>query len=118
MMSDIKCCPKCDKPVVWTFMFPGAEWFCLFCKWQGGLFYAERRDHTPELVELRDKITKEFKKLVAHYIPPTSYRKGCDKCPHEYHINHVTKVVRTRSKNAYQKLMNWKDFKGGGVGKI
>lgn len=70
---DITCCNRCrhdDKliPLIWTFAFPGAEWWCPNCGQTYGMFdgYHETEE-TPELVKLREdfeKGTEEYRHAI------------------------------------------------------
>lgn len=111
-MTDIKSCPKCSKPVVWTFMFSGAEWYCLFCKWRGGMLFAERKPHHWKTKQLKEKIEAEFNRIRKSIIPPTAWMKGCAKCEEgkEYHILHVSSDLRKESEAATKELEDWNGF--------
>ena len=104
--KEIKCCPGCESPVISTFMIPGAEWFCMACKWSGGLFYAERQNHTEEKQKKYDELFAEYKKLREDYIPPTAYYNNCDECGsrNEHHILHASEEDKEKSKIAHSKL--------------
>ena len=46
----VNVCPRCHEPVVFTFEFAGAEYYCVGCHWQGGVFAQDRAAVTPALL--------------------------------------------------------------------
>lgn len=98
----------CDKPMIWTFIFPGAEWFCSECKSSVGMMNATSVDETPELAAEKDRITKLFRAVAKDYIPPRSGRVGCKKCEidRDYHVNHATDEELKKSEIAHKRILS------------
>lgn len=60
-MSDIRICARDNEPLVWTFEFPGSEWFCVICGAHEDLF-GLRTAATPELVRRADELTARYER--------------------------------------------------------
>ena len=100
--KDIKICPRCQQhhdtqePLISTFMFMGAEYYCLWCGWTGGIFDGERVKRTKELA-YKDKLYKAIFRLLQKDIWfPGAYKADCPKCAsprtaENYHCNHADK---------------------------
>ena len=57
MSEEIKVCerhPERLTPLIWTFAFPGAEYWCPHCGYTGGMFGAGR--WTPSTLELEGRL--------------------------------------------------------------
>ena len=104
--KEIKCCPNCGNPVIWTFIIGGSECFCWECKWDGGMLSAERKNWTKEIQEKLDNDTKEFKKVTKHYVSGGCTYDGCEKCERQkepndkYHIWHLTQKEKDKHEEA------------------
>ncbi len=105
--KEIACCPKCGEPVQGTYMISGAEWFCVSCKHSGGMFYEDRKEHTPELKKRQKLLRAKFDKLCKDYIPPTAFYGKCKLCDerNEHHILHASDKDKEKSKIAHDKLL-------------
>jgi len=90
--EEIKCCPECDNPVIWTFLFPGAEYFCWKCKWRGGMFYAESQQMTVAKQKKFKADEKAFDEASEHYVPNRCTLDDCERCQktNEDHTLHWT----------------------------
>ena len=76
----IRVCDNCGKPIIWTFAFPGAEWYCPSCGAQSDMFYGEDVKATPKLIKLRKSLAIRFGQI-RHYLYMGGERKeGCKKC--------------------------------------
>ena len=68
-MKEIKICenhPEFEVPLIWTFAFNGAEYWCPYCGQNSGMLGAgEDIEETPELKE-RLKIYKKYSKKFLH----------------------------------------------------
>ena len=50
-------------PLIWTYAFPGAEWWCPACGANFGMFGEKQEEATPELLKLKEELkekTQEF----------------------------------------------------------
>ena len=105
MSKDIVVC--CDTPMVWTFAFPGAEWFCRICKGVLPMFNAERVKATPELEEAKAANAMWFSEVSKDWIPETAFFSDCHKCEkdHEHHIDHATDEEKAASVIAHLALL-------------
>lgn len=116
MNKSIQLCPDCGEPMVWTFIFPGSEWFCLNCKGDFPMFcWGEKiydDDDRYKYYSIKQKIYKNiFKAIEKDYVPVGSYRKGCKKCfgeKREYHIEHLTKTQKLKNDISREILDNIK----------
>ena len=96
----ISVCNSCEMPVVWTFAFPYAEYYCLLCGNKTGMMGGKTETPaTEELKALKRLIEKVWKVLRADYTGSGNYRVSkCKKCDNEDHKHHFTKKKIERSK--------------------
>ena len=93
--DQIKCCPGCYNPLIFTFIVPGAEYFCMSCKGSFGIFYGIRTPHTKELQKQYNELKAQFDKASEHFVPGGCTKEGCIKCTRQkeandkYHIWHL-----------------------------
>lgn len=80
----------CDRPLVWTFTFSYAEWYCLECGGQFGMFGVVSVPATVELLALREANNAWFEAIAVHIITPRSRMADCDLCTRSDHDTHVT----------------------------
>lgn len=73
-MSDIRVCRNDGEPLVWTFEFSGAEWYCVACGGNEDLF-GSRAAATPERLRRLDKLTEQYERGLAE-------RRGTEYRPH------------------------------------
>ena len=101
MNKDLTVCPNCSHPMVWTFMIPYSEWYCLNCGYDYGAI--------KELI-VKQKLYKDiFNQLYKHIFPPRSCKINCKKCnlgEHEYHIEHATELEILKDQTA-RKLLKY-----------
>jgi len=66
--------PEYPVPLIWTFSFPGSEYWCPYCGINGGMLgTGERAEETPELIERREKHKEASKDyLYAMGVPHSS----------------------------------------------
>lgn len=64
-MGDIRVCHRDGEPLVWTFEFPGAEWYCVVCGGHEDLF-GNREVSTSALVRRLDALTEQYERARAH----------------------------------------------------
>ena len=102
MSDEIAVC--CGTPLVWTFMFSGAEWYCRKCKAQIPMLNVERIDSTPDMVKEKAENADWFFEIAKDCIPLGSRRRGCEKCNSENHLDHATPKELALSIVAYGKL--------------
>ena len=107
--NQIVVCGRCEEPLVWTFMFDGAEYYCPCCGLTAGAFGGETEevDETPELKRREKIISDYFKKLRDDIIPARCQYKNCKKCDadrNSYHIDHASKKAVEKSKKAKEEL--------------
>ena len=113
-MSDekrtIACCPECEKPAISTMMIGGAEWFCMNCKWSGGVLYEKTLEWTQELQDDYNRLKAEFDEARKGFQPGGCTMSGCKKCERQeenndrYHIWHLTDKEKTDHYAAKEKL--------------
>lgn len=88
MSERLNVCPRDGEPVVFTFEFPGAEFYCVVCEWMGGVFAEDHADATPELIaraaELSDRYDRERAERTGRPAPAMSdqnvERPKCKSC--------------------------------------
>ena len=104
-MSTEKIAVCCNSPLVFTFVFSGAEWYCRTCKGAFGIFDVEYIPVTPELVDERDRNKALFLSIAKDVIPRGSRRINCELCANgEYHANHAAEDEIKKSTAAYLEL--------------
>lgn len=108
MAKEIMICNSHEAPLIWTFTFPGAEYFCMAGNHAGGMFGAGKRvEATPELMEQYHLFKRRWGQLSKHIAIGRFWRKDCAKCDvgnGEYHIQHLTEDEKRRSEMALKKL--------------
>lgn len=113
MKKEIRVC-DCGGPLIWTFLFDGAEYFCLNCHRSMGMLGAGRV--VPLTVELKaqQKVAKDvFNSLRNHLMGSGAYqRTDCKKCKNssEYHPRHATKYELAKNDAAKRMLNVLKNF--------
>jgi len=90
MKKEISVCNECGKPVVWTFAFDGAEYYCLMCGNKTGMMGGKTDvPWTPELRAWQIVVEKVWKSLRHFHTGSGRYRQnGCKKCISEDHGHH------------------------------
>lgn len=96
----ISVCNNCEKPVVWTFAFDGAEYYCLLCAGSTGMFGGKKEvKSTSELVAWKMIIERVWKALRQNHTGSGRYRVSkCLKCKEEDHGRHFSKSEIERDK--------------------
>lgn len=96
---------KCENPMVFTFAFLGAEYYCLDCGRTSG-FFTDRVEATPELIKKLKSDTQKFKRIMKDHIPYGCWFTDCKLCEKhkEYHYHHATDKQKEASKKALEKL--------------
>ena len=101
----IELCPNCNEPLVWTFINPGCEWYCINCKDSYPMFCdsvsIEYDDPKFKYYEIKQRIYKNiFKAISKDFIPKRCYRNGCKLCEkrEEYHYQHLTDLEKVKDK--------------------
>lgn len=75
------CCPRCRVPVVPTFAFRGAEFYCLDCGAKLGWLEPLARTVTPELQTDYDERLAEWREHAGNHLITTGmWHKDCDRC--------------------------------------
>ena len=109
MKKEIELCPYCKKPLIWTFIYPDCEWYCLNCKSSYPMFcdsitideYNEDFNYYKIQKRLYEKI---FKAIIKDLTPRFCYKKGCEKCGKETHYHHLTDLEKLKDKVARETL--------------
>lgn len=111
--QEIRIC-ECGGPMMWTFLFDGAEYFCLNCHGSFGMLGAGKVvPLTPEL-KARQRVANDvFKALRKHLMGSGAYqRTDCKKCKNsdEYHPHHATAYEKAKNDEAKKILKVIKNF--------
>ena len=108
--KEIRVC-GCGAPLVWTFLYDGAEYFCLNCQSTGGMFGTGK--DVPATAETRanEKVVQDvFKALRKHLWGSGGFTKSnCKKCRanterFHYHPHHASKYERLKNEVADRML--------------
>jgi len=93
--KEIKVCSNCQFPLLWTFLYQGAEYYCLNCQSSVGML--EAGGDVPVTTELKAKyrVAKDvFGALRKHLLGGGRFtRDTCKKCRDgidQYHGSHLT----------------------------
>jgi len=93
--KEIKVCPNCESPLIWTFYNAYNEYFCLNCHYKHGMIGAGDDIPLTQELRLKEKILKAiWNELYGKgwLLPASNYKKGkCKKCDTTYHNSHLTK---------------------------
>lgn len=58
----INVCPRDGEPVVYTFEFRGAEFYCVVCDWRGGTPHYVNAPATPELAARAAELSERYER--------------------------------------------------------
>ena len=99
---------NCGAPLISTFMFSGAEFYCIECGSHFGMFGVERKQETPELKKRLKKNEAKWEKMKKGLLTGGVMFTWCDTCSktNEPHLNHATKEEITAHEQALEKLGN------------
>ena len=101
----IELCPHCKEPLVWTFINPGCEWYCINCKSAFPMFCdsisIEEYDEDFKYYEIKQRIYKNiFKAIEKDLVPKRCWKNTCKKCVghNEYHFQHLSDLEKLKDK--------------------
>lgn len=107
--AEIIVCNNCEHPLIWTFAFPYAEYYCMNEFEWGGMFGTGHR--VPSTPKLRKELTlykRRFGQIRKHIALGKFQRKDCNKCKgNEYHTDHLTEKEKTAHTRAMDKLKEY-----------
>lgn len=96
----------CGTPLVFTFKFSGAEYYCLRCRRAFGMFDVHTVPKTSALDAERIRNEDEFERLAVDLVARGERRRDCDRCAFgEDHSRHCGDEARRRSDEAYRRLL-------------
>lgn len=99
---------SCGAPLHWTFLYNGAEYYCMNCGYTAGMLGAgEMYDETTERRAARKVAKDVFKSLRKHLHGDGCFqRTKCKKCQNsnEYHPRHATKYEKAKNEVAVKIL--------------
>lgn len=106
MAEQIMVCNHHHTPLIWTFRFAGAEYFCMAGNHAGGMLgTGYKTDATPELITKKKLFNNRWNQLKNHIVASRFQRRDCEKCTgDELHNNHLTDDEKRRSEMALKKL--------------
>lgn len=110
-MSDRKIagCPRCEAPIVSTFAFRGAEWYCLDCGKTVAWFSEISLPNTKRNRERLAKREAEFDPIAHALLVPFSKLRDCDRCQANFdddHCLHVNEAEIEADKQAREWIAN------------
>ncbi len=94
----------CGTPMVRTFMFSGAEFYCVKCGNTEGIFGGIDINETDELLKEWKENEKLFQKIADDYIPKGGMFLNCEQCKREEHLLHASQEDIKKSDEAYKLL--------------
>ena len=107
MAKEIMVCNEHETPLIWTFAFAYAEYFCMAGNHAGGMLGTGHKvEATPELLELKALYNRRWGQLKKHIVAGRFKRRDCEKCEGstEDHNDHLTDDEIRRSAMALKKL--------------
>lgn len=107
MPKEIMVCDQHKTPLIWTFAFSGAEYFCMAGNHAGGMLgTGSRVKATPKLLKLHALYNRRWGQLRKHIVASNFKRGSCEKCQKtdQYHNDHLTDEERRRAVMAFDKL--------------
>lgn len=110
MGKEIMVCNSCEQPLIWTFAFPYAEWFCMNeYNWGGMLGFGHRVEATPELKAQLTLFRRRWGQIRKHLVMGRFKRRDCIKCEKssEDHNDHLTDEEIRKSEWAVNKLKQY-----------
>ena len=112
MSKQIAICRYCKTPLIWTFAFIGAEYYCISCgSCTGMIGGADKVDETPELKKLKSSVNRKWGQVKKHLVMARFLRKDCPKCKgDETHNMHLTDKEKAKAKWAKEKLAEWENL--------
>ena len=100
----IKVCDYCEKPIFWTFIFRGAEWYCPSCGASRDMFFGKDVEATEELLKLKKSLAIKFGQIRKHLFTGGARKRDCEKCKDEYHIRHLSPQEKKKHDWAMNRL--------------
>lgn len=109
MSKQITICNNCGQPLIWTFAFAYAEYFCMNeFSWSEMLGAGHSVDATPELLKTQKLYNKRWGQIRKHLVQSRFYRKDCSKCEAgETHNLHLTDTEKKKAEWAINKLKEY-----------
>lgn len=98
----------CGTPLVATYLFSGAEWFCVECRSTRGLLNVpERLEYSSAAKAESEENRQRFRAIAKDFIPFGCRLDGCAKCESgEDHRDHITDEEREASDEAVRRLLD------------
>ncbi len=105
---------NCGNPMIYTFAFSGAEYYCLACGNSCGMFDTRKTDATPELTKKLKADEKKFKTVNKYLLSGGVMFNSCEICSkkNEPHILHCSDAEKENHRKAMAKLKRWQMKEG------
>ena len=105
MKHDIAIC-DCGAPLIYTFAFSGAEYYCIECGSTHGMFEIGRAKNTPKLAQRLKQNEKKFEVARKGLLSGGVMFRNCKKCDktNEPHLRHATKKEVAAHEAAIKRL--------------
>lgn len=115
MAKEIFVCNEHETPLIWTFAFPYAEYFCMAGNHAMGMLGAGHKvPATPELLKLQALYNRRWGQLRKHIVVSKFWRKDCPQCVgDESHNYHMTDAEQRRSDMALARLAEYAEATNG-----
>lgn len=102
-------CCICETPLVPTFIYSGAEWYCVKCGREYPYMSCEKVDWREDLAAESDRLNTAFRELTKDCIPRGARKRDCEKCSAgEYHLDHATDEELQASLRGYQGVREYR----------
>lgn len=96
---------SCGAPLIYTFMFSGAEYFCIECGSKYGMFDTESTEVTPALKKRSTANKAKWSAISADLLTGGVMFRSCTKCDKgDSHLSHATPEEVKKHEKALKKL--------------
>jgi hypothetical protein len=99
----ISCCPNCGTPLIFTFAFSYAEYYCLRCGGKFGMFDVGAKDATPELAARLEELQAEWDEHASGKLLSGGVMlRACETCTTtgKPHLGHATAEEKAEHETA------------------
>lgn len=105
--KELLVCERCENPLLWTFAFPGCEWYCPSCGAASGMLgFGKKVKLTPARKKKLRSLKIRWGQIVRHLQTGGGWKEGCAKCDKrdEYHCCHLTEEEKRKKEWAWDRL--------------
>jgi hypothetical protein len=106
-------CNNCGQPLIFTFAFAYAEYFCMNEFTWGGMFGTGHKvEATPRLLATKKLYNRRWGQIKKHLVMTRFYRKDCIKCDSGARVSHDLHLTDDEKAKAAWALNKLKEYAG------